>query len=260
MAEAQLSASAIGALYALQMLGLTHAQLMQLAAWAAAGDSVTLRLAAETRCDFAREEKREVEAPTKVTTERTSGAGTLLGARTTKVSTTLTDFIWAFEAGWHLEAFRGTGRGGAGDVLRLASRAALRCELKTAAKSAPHAGRARAPVETPLIWLLATLDRAAPGLPCRVRIDRARASCHTPRRNEEVAEALKALRALEAWARDAQLLARELAAVSDQASAPACADVNYWSAAGLLVPVVLLLDAGAAAGRACARGARRGGA
>ena len=122
----------------------------------------------------------------------------------------------------------------------LSRRASLRCELKTAAKSSPHAGRARAPVETPLNWLLSTLDAAQPGSPCRVRIDRARESCHTPRRNEEVAAALVALRKIDNWARAAFAFMNELVPVSDSASAPARADVSQWNAAGLLVPVVFL--------------------
>jgi hypothetical protein len=75
-------------LHALQMLGLTPLALAQLVGWAAAGEAVTLRFAAEMRCDFAREEKREVEQPNKVTTESTSAMGSLLGAKTTKVVTT----------------------------------------------------------------------------------------------------------------------------------------------------------------------------
>ncbi len=75
-------------LHALQMLGLTPLALAQLVGWAAAGEAVTLRFAAETRCEFAREEKREVEQPNKVTTESTSAMGSLLGAKTTKVVTT----------------------------------------------------------------------------------------------------------------------------------------------------------------------------
>ena len=132
LAEAQLSAGAVSALQALQEgAGLTPESLRALARFAAEGKSVTLRFAASTSVAFLREEKRDVEQPTKVTTE-TSVAGMLSKAVTTRVVTTVTEFFWAFEGAWQIDAYRGAGREPSeprrrrGWTLRRPSRATLR--------------------------------------------------------------------------------------------------------------------------------------
>ena len=78
------------------MLGLAPAALRQLSDWAAAGDAVTLRFVAETRCAFAREATRQVESPSVTTTTSVNGAP--VKAVSTHVTTTVTDYFWTFEA------------------------------------------------------------------------------------------------------------------------------------------------------------------
>ena len=137
LVEAQLSASVVSCLHALQHVGLTPEKLRTLCAWAAGGAAVTLRFTADVRCAFTREARRE-KAPDVAVKQEQSVGGVLVKALTTSVVTTVTEYFWSVGASWALEAFRGAGRS-EGDVVALVARASIAHELKSLVKTAPVA-------------------------------------------------------------------------------------------------------------------------
>lgn len=196
LVEAQLGSAAVGVLSALGELGLSPAALRTLVGWSAGGAEVTLRFSGAVTSEFVREERKEVTDPVSVTTVKRAG-GLLSSETTTRVTRTVTEFVWALAAEWRVEAVRGTGRG-EGDVLLLASRANGRAEQRTSSKDARLPPRQATTAEAPLTWLLRALDASAPGLPARVVVDRSADSCKTPRRNATAEAALACFGSLDA--------------------------------------------------------------
>ncbi len=182
--------TAIAALVqALEAIGLTAAQAADLRAWAKTR-AVTLRLVAHEDCRFLREERRKVESSEYVSEVKgTFGSST----RTEKVVTTVVEYVWAFEFEYELVAFPGTATEGA---LVVAARKG-RVELTTTTDTPPRPKTVvRPPVDVNLTWLFAHQDadgRAA------FAIDRTAPTCHTPRRNPEIAAAIAAVDELARW-------------------------------------------------------------
>jgi hypothetical protein len=184
LVEAQLSAFAVSVTQALGLVGLSDEVLQQLRSWSAGGSAVTLRFTRESRCLFVREVTREVESPNKSVSEWSQG-GRPVETYSHRIVTTVTDYYWSWGGSWSLSAFRGVGVENA-DVLTLCSRDTLLAELKTSSRAAPHDEKTEYPNEEVRInWLLDCFAGAGAGS-ARVHIDRARASCATPRRNAEV--------------------------------------------------------------------------
>ncbi|MBK6533801.1 MAG: hypothetical protein IPF99_30715 [Deltaproteobacteria bacterium] len=89
-------ASVASLMLALETLGLDEAGLATLRGWAATR-SVTLRLRAQEECSFVREVTRKVESAQEHVTE----VRTFLGGKTTrtdKIVTTITEYLWSFDA------------------------------------------------------------------------------------------------------------------------------------------------------------------
>jgi hypothetical protein len=110
--------------------------------------------------------------------------------RTDKVVTTIVEYVWGFDFEYELQAVQGMATEGA---IALHARQG-HVTLKTAAKTMPRPATVIPdPIEVDLSWLLRHIDDAG-----RVvfGIDRAHPRCHTPRRNDAIAEALAALTAL----------------------------------------------------------------
>ena len=195
LVEAQLSASVVGILSALQVMGLSGATLRTLATWAAAGDSVTLRLMASTKCVFVREAKRTVESPKIVTAPVSGGNGKGVA---TSIVTEVTDYFWSFSTSWSLDAYRGTGRTPQ-DIVPISSRTTACCELKSASKAPPYETVSPRSIEVAITFLVKAIDASADNLPARVVIDRASPQCYTPRRNPVAVAALRFGHALHDW-------------------------------------------------------------
>jgi predicted PP-loop superfamily ATPase len=84
-----LTRSSLSAVFtSLTQLGVSLEQLQTLKQWSGS-QAVTLRLRAEEKCRFVREETREVESATSRVTE-----SSLFGKTTSKVVTKVTDYIW----------------------------------------------------------------------------------------------------------------------------------------------------------------------
>jgi hypothetical protein len=95
--------------------------------FANAGDAVSIRFNAETKCDYSREAKRDVEGP-KVATD-TSVGSMISKVTTTKVITTVVEYFWIVQSSWSVEIFRGTGITPA-DVIVLKTRSNAKYDWK----------------------------------------------------------------------------------------------------------------------------------
>ncbi len=191
LAEFLTRVSVAAVLQSLDSVGLTAQKLAQLREWARSR-SVTLRLTAQEDCKFLREETRKVESAHEIVTEV---KGFLGGTKTRseKVVTTITEYIWRFDFAYELAAYPGnTPEQG---LVLVARKGSIEC--KTAAKTPPRpATVVRDPLLADISWLLHQADADA-----RVAfaIDRTAPACHTPRRNPQVDDALRAFDELHGW-------------------------------------------------------------
>ncbi len=221
-------------LLCLEDLGLDHDGLAKLLGWAATR-SVTLRLRSREECTFLREVVRKVEGPEEHVTEVRG----FLGAKTTrseKIVTTITEYLWSFEARHELVAFQGADPS---EALVLASRAG-RIEIKTATNVTPRPRSVVRPnIDLNLTWLLRQIDDAGRAA---FAIDRADAACHTPRRNPQVDEALRAVAEFDAWC---AAVAVHFRLAVFPAHVDHGLDLAAINAAEVFVPVVPLFDQGA---------------
>ncbi len=221
-------------LLCLENLGLDHDGLAKLLAWAATR-SVTLRLRSREECAFVREVVRKVEGPEEHVTEVRG----FLGAKTTrseKIVTTITEYLWSYEARYELVAFQGADPS---DALVLASRAG-RIEIKTATNVTPRPRSVVRPnIDLNLAWLLRQIDDAGRAA---FAIERADAACHTPRRNPQVDEAFQAVGEFDAWC---AAVAVHFRLAVFPAHAGHGLDLAAINAAEVFVPVVPLFDQGA---------------
>ena len=237
LVEAQLSAGAVCALQALQVLGLTNESLKKISDWANAGDAVSIRFNAETKCDYSREAKRDVEGP-KVATE-TSVGSMISKVTTTKVITTVVEYFWIVQSSWSVEIFRGTGSTPA-DVIVLTTRTNAKDEVKTAAKSTPFVGTKHTPITASITWLAKALDRTAPGLPIKIRVDRTSDKCFTPRRNEQVDAALTFAFGLQSFVGSVNtFITNVLYAIACAAKPEARPDIHNANANSVFLPAIL---------------------
>ena len=218
-------------------VGLTPDGLARLRA-ASASQTVTLRLRAREDTTYLREERRKLVPTSEIVTEVSTPSEA--HSISTKVVDTVIDHHWRFDVLYEIVAFEGTKEAGA---VALLSRGGT-VELKTAARTTPYpATVVRRPLDADVSWLLRQLDgdgNAAFG------IDRTHAGCHTPRRNEEVAAAAAALRAIDAWCGAVETYFRSTVfAVHSNHGL----DVTAIDDEGVFVPVVAFLEASAGAER-----------
>ena len=177
----------------LSSLGLSLDQLVTMMAWSKSR-SVSLRFRATERCTFVREVKREVDSNNKVVTETT-----MLGKFSTKLVTTITEYIWRFDLEYELQAFRGTGDE-EGDVVHIMGRSASH-EITTGTNNNPRKEVVVRPnFDVTISWLLATLSSQAGSvvLP-NFSIDRRSEDCRTPSNNPNVEAALEFFDSFQSW-------------------------------------------------------------
>jgi hypothetical protein len=191
LAEFLTRISVAAALQTLSSFGLTAEKLAQLREWARTR-SVTLRLVAQEDCKFLREETRKVDSGQEIVTEKTGflGGKTI---KTEKVVTTITEYFWRFDFAYELTAYPGNAP--EHGVPLLGRRGNV--EIKTGARTTPRPATVVRPALTADIsWLLHQADE---GARVTFSIDRTARTCHTPRRNRQIDEALIALGELHAW-------------------------------------------------------------
>ncbi len=131
--------------------------------------------------------------------QRTETKGRLCGleaAFSTKVVTTVTEYVWKFEASYEVSAFRGIGSEPA-DRTVIYSRSCTH-EIVTGTKNNPRfEAKIHPNVDVDISWVLRHINPVDLGV--AFKINREDEKCKTPRRNKDVNDALQSLRALTFW-------------------------------------------------------------
>jgi hypothetical protein len=246
----------------LRHFGLTKENLASVHSWARNLSTVSLRFAAEERCSLLRTDVREEDSKSKIVTE---GGGFFTPA-TTKVVTTIKEWVWEFEASWELLAVKGTGADPA-DSLRLNGRKGKHT-LRTTTERPPRPALKAPAVSfdlniTFLLALLKPLEAEAAaggggggrggggggggGLAPHFAIDRTHVECLTPRRNPQVVRALQWGQELLAWSNCVrQYWQREVVGILDAAAKASLNLAAALDVSSVFVPVLPLFLEGSA--------------
>ena len=191
LAEFLTRVSIVSLVQCLGNIGLSDDGLSQLREWAKTR-SVTLRLKAHEGCKFLREEVKKVESDQEYVTETRSFLGTK-STKVEKVVTTVTEYFWSFEFSYELVAFQGNSEDRAISLLSRSGRS----EIKTSVHTTPRPQTVVRPaIDVDLTWLLGHTD---PASRVSFAIDRTLKSCHTPRRNAQIDDALRAFDEVYGW-------------------------------------------------------------
>eukprot|EP01122_Echinamoeba_exundans_P012393 TRINITY_DN5163_c0_g1_i1.p1 TRINITY_DN5163_c0_g1~~TRINITY_DN5163_c0_g1_i1.p1 ORF type:complete len:964 (-),score=215.79 TRINITY_DN5163_c0_g1_i1:8-2899(-) len=231
LAEFLTNAALAAQLNVLELLGLTEKSLKKLISWAQSR-SVTIRLKAEERCVFDREETRKVESVTEHVTEV---KGSIFGnsKRTDKVITKITEYFWKFNVEYELFVFQGNDPS---EKITLQSRSAG-CELITTVKNSPQPEVYIHPSQdVNITWLLNRIN-PSDGI-FTFAINRKAESCRTPRRNSEIESALSVFGLFHDWCNSVESYFRRLFAVQ-QSHALNLSSLNDSS---IFVPVLPLFE------------------
>jgi hypothetical protein len=170
--------------------GVSDDKMQTIMGWAACR-SVSFSFKSTEQCSFVRKTTRDVDSSTKHVTE---GFGM---NQTSKIVTTITEYIWKFDVFWEITCYCGTGES-AEDVLSVCSKNGS-TQIKTSVESAPK----------PEVVVRKAIDVAITSLLRNSRdsdisrqpfsIARDAPSCHTPRRNSEVEGLIQTLNNLSIW-------------------------------------------------------------
>uniref|UniRef100_A0A7S4HH76 Uncharacterized protein n=1 Tax=Vannella robusta TaxID=1487602 RepID=A0A7S4HH76_9EUKA len=192
LAEFLANSSLAAQLNCLECLGVTPEILKKLKEWSTPR-SVSLRFTATEKCDFVRTEERKVESDKEYVTEVKGVFGT--AKRSDKTVTTVIEHFWNFQVSYELVAFQGNNPK---DSIPLCSRSG-KYEIKTNSKVNPKQSVAyRDNIDFNITWLLQNLNS---DMQLCFTIDRKQKTCHTPRRNQEVNQALYYFSSFSDWAR-----------------------------------------------------------
>lgn len=195
LAEQVTKGAAVGVLNSLQAIGMSAQMLTTLQSWSI-NSTVVLRMEWEESSVFKKTVTHREEATTVL--EAVLALGDLVtGRATTKVITTITDYHYDYTVRHHLMAMRGVGAH-AEDVLELSS--AQGSQEKVYSMQSPSLAFSTSTKEdVDISWLLRMLSTTEKDYELSFRIQRERASCRTPVRNEEVQAMLSHGRRLTAW-------------------------------------------------------------
>lgn len=218
----------------LEPLGLTKEALMEAKDWVDGNAEVTLRFRANQRCEFLREETREVEEPSCGSLDISSVGSWALGnlGLMSKTVTRVTEYLWDFEVTYSFDLLRGTTQ-----ALRLSS-ARASTQLGTTAQVAPRTTQVPAiSKDINMTFLLKHLEPCSgqPGdaVP-RFQIPRDSPKTKTPRRNPQVEEMWHYLQNLKAFAGSVERYLSQLQVYGTRE--------NRLSAEAVFVPTLPLLE------------------
>jgi len=185
--------SGLGALqYLLGVLGLDQAKTDLLQEWSKSGSAITLQFEADFKCHFLRTTESQEESPQKQVIE-----GFQEEAIVSKVVTTITEHFWHVAHGYRLVIIRGDQ---VADAILLQEREGT-MEVKTVGKikQQPHPSHYNF---SPVSVLITNLIRSISGTQTNFRVDRSKATCYTPFRNDDVEQLLQAFSNLGQWAQE----------------------------------------------------------
>jgi hypothetical protein len=217
----------------LGVIGFSAEQLRTAVNWSTKR-SVSLRLKAEEKCVFLREVTKEVDSAQR--TETKARLGGLEAAWTSKVVTTVTEYVWKFEATYEVLAFCGVGCEATDQVI--VNRRSCTHEIITGTKFNPRIEAKSYPnIDVDISWILRHVK--AEDLGITFKVTRNDDKCRTPRRNPDVENALRSFRALVFWcASVSQYFSSHLFSAWGDHSL----NVAGISTEGVFVPVLPLLE------------------
>ncbi|KAJ3085968.1 hypothetical protein HK100_008850, partial [Physocladia obscura] len=180
------SVSALAAvLNVLETLGLTQEKMKQIVKWAAFR-SVMLRFISTETCTFVKECLFSLSESPEIETQ-TSKAGWPLSSKTevSKVSITVTEYVYALENSWTLLLYEGSDPE---NKIVLQSRSGT-SEIKTQLKDVSPFPKISvgAPIDVNITFLLKLITS---NQQISFSVDRTDKDCHTPRRNKDVDESI----------------------------------------------------------------------
>jgi hypothetical protein len=166
---------------ALSAVGLDHKLLGKLVGFANEGKQVSIRFIATETCQYLREEVKYVDSNTQHVVETS-----FIGKITSKTVTKVIDHFWLFKVNYQIFFFPGNDH----DTQRFTLLERMcECEVKTGSKQSPVPETViRDPIDCNATWLFKHLTA---DLKTRFAIRRDDPkTCHTPRRNDEIEDAL----------------------------------------------------------------------
>ncbi|RYG65025.1 hypothetical protein EON64_12785, partial [archaeon] len=180
----------------LMALGISAKDYERLKQWRQEEDrAVSVRAEFAHSCVFEKETVREEESPNQMETEV---KGTIFREKiTTKVITKITEYVYGFSCQYRLVAYKGSYE--ATSALVLTEHSSYQSCVQRV-KNAPFSERSEYAFDLNLSWLLDVTLRSSSSL--SFSIDRSLESCHTPRRNRDVHEALCFFDEVERWSID----------------------------------------------------------
>jgi hypothetical protein len=194
--------------HVLERLGLTPPVLGRLREATVHNLSIPLlRFQGRVSCRYVGQEERKVVVAEREVERNVSGSAFLpnsASTETTKVKKTVPQYLWDVQFSYNVTALEGGGKGDQSSHILLRSGTNSQAVFTRVKKSPLDQGLDRTLV-LPLTWLLQHLSPPAPtsevaSLTTTFSIDRLDASCKTPRRNDNVRDALAFDRDLHAWA------------------------------------------------------------
>jgi hypothetical protein len=220
----------------LGVLGFSSEHMKTIAEWSSS-KCVSLRLKAEEKTTLVREVVREDESA-----ERTEAKAQLAGLEASwsgKVLTKVTEYVWGFEGNYELMAIRGVGSD-ASDRMVICRRSCSH-EIETGTKSTPRpAAKVYPDIDVDVSWIFRHVNSNELG--AVFKIARESEKCRTPRRNPDVEDALRNLRALSKWGAS---VCRYFSTGLFSAWVDHGLDVRGITAQGVFVPVLPLLEGSA---------------
>lgn len=244
LAEFLTNSGVAAELTVLELLGLSADGLQTILKWAQKR-SVTLRLRAEERCEFIREEKKKVESNTEYVTEVKSS---IFGKAkiTDKTYTTVVEQYWKFDFEYELFAFRGSKATSEEDRVVLQARKG-QIELKTVNGSKDSPPRSKVSVQPSIdvniTWLLQQLEPDSSKL--KFTVDRNAKTCRTPRRNPEVEAALGWFFSFRSWCSSVNSYFRHtLFPAATSYAEEKATEIDNVSGSDVFVPVLPLFEEG----------------
>ncbi|CAM9417059.1 unnamed protein product [Ectocarpus fasciculatus] len=193
LAEFLTNAALASHLTSLSNFGVTAEQLTTMMEWSKSR-SVSLRFDATERCKFLKKVTRDEDSATKHVTDTSH-----FGKFTSKVVTTITEYLWEFQYSYELLAYRGTGDSAA-DRLAIGGRSCTHQITTSTDKNPRKESVVRPHSDVNVTWLLCTLQSPSAGVVVPAfAIDRSVESCRTPSNNANVAEASRCFESMASW-------------------------------------------------------------
>jgi len=164
--------------------------------------SVTLRFAANEKCEFVKEDTIEVVDPRQVVEEqktvgKADGDSTTFTSR--KIVTNLKQYHWKVDIEYAMYIYTGNDSEASGDSRKILINRSPSCEIITQGSTrAPFPSAvANDPLDVSLTWMLQRVNKET--LSVDFGIDRKESSCRTPRHNNETSDAWTHFEEINSW-------------------------------------------------------------